>query len=415
MIKSPSVNPFSSSIYESVWLNHFNQNKKALKVNAIDGIKFIKHNYFPYLINVGTNTTNGMAYCLNLKALDFKSGVYLIHDVPDYFGVENENDSKKLKLKKVRQYAGFATNLDGVNNLDDFLKNKFSSSSRKHFRRSFKRLELCCDIAYKTYYDTLPKEEYDSVLEQFKGLIKKRYDALKIDVTLIDRWPFFEDLLYPMILERKAAIFAIYSAQRPISMSLVFLNDDTLFNAVKAFDADYYKFNIGHLDISKIFEWCFDNKISTIDFSKGEYEYKTRWTNVKYHYDCHIVYDSGSFFATTTAFLLSKYFWLKQYLRDLKVNLLYSKIRYTLKNLFTSNKTKKTFTVETLQENETHNLRKEIDFMIPEFSLLKRIILDILYANSEPMANLKVYEVSIDKKAAYLVIGDKNKCKIQFS
>ena len=116
-----------------------------------------------------------------------------------------------------------------------------------------------------------------------------------------------------------------------------------------------------------------------------------------------------------TASLLSKYFWLKQYLRDLKVNLLYSKIRYTLKNLFTSNKTKKTFTVETLQENETHNLRKEIDFMIPEFSLLKRIILDILYANSEPMANLKVYEVSIDKKAAYLVIGDKNKCKIQFS
>ncbi|PWK19968.1 GNAT family N-acetyltransferase [Xanthomarina spongicola] len=414
MIKSSEENPFSCSIYESTWLKHFYNNQSSLNVNAIEGVQFIKHKYFPFLVNVGTNTTNGLVYSLNIKASDFKGGVYLIYDVPNYYKVKNENESRNLKIKKIRQYSGFATSLKDVQNSDEFINSKFSSGSRKRFRRSFRRLESCTKITYKTYYGEVSKDEYNILLEQFKSLIKKRYDELKMEVTLISRWPFFEDLLYPMIQNKKAAIFGIYSNGTPISLSMVFLNNDTLFNAVKAFDADYYKFNIGHLDISRILEWCLENNITTIDFSKGEYEYKTRWTNMKYYYECNIIYDSKSFVASSTALLLSKYFWLKQYLRDKNINLLYTKFKYGIKNLLDFKKEKSKFIIEDLNNFKLNGLQKEIDLIDPEFSFLKRITLDTLYSNPEPLSSIKAYISNNQNSEIYYVIGNKNKFTVRF-
>ena len=67
-----------------------------------------------------------------------------------------------------------------------------------------------------------------------------------------------------------------------------------------------------------------------LDFSKGERDYKKRWCDSEYYFERHIIYDSKSMKATTTAKILEGFHDFKQYLRDKKINLIVHKV----KNIF---------------------------------------------------------------------------------
>ena len=70
-----------------------------------------------------------------------------------------------------------------------------------------------------------------------------------------------------------------------------------------------------------------------IDFSKGEGLYKTRWTEIEYHYDFHVLYDSKSVYASMVGITLANFFRFKQYLRDKQVNTWVVKLKYYKKRL----------------------------------------------------------------------------------
>jgi len=329
-----SSNPFTSSIFENSWTNYYNKHKKTQSLNFIEGVKFTKSSYFPLYINLGKNFTNGISYSINNEASDYKGKVVLLYDVPSYFQLNNAHHSN-IVLKKVRQYNGFYADLKAFNGIDDVLNANFNSSkSRYNFRRSLKQLDENYNISYKVYFGNISKENYAKEMKTFRELISKRFDEKNTFNTVLPMWDFYEELIYPLILDKKVVLNVIYNDEQPIAMSINFLYNDALMVSIRTFDVDFNKMNIGNIEIYKLIEWCLENKVNILDFSKGENYYKKRWTSTEYFYDHHIIYDKKSPIAVILANGVIYHFKFKQFLRDKNVNSLYTKLKYLPKRLF---------------------------------------------------------------------------------
>jgi Acetyltransferase (GNAT) domain len=404
--------PFLSEIFISTWLKHFNGANKTYSFNFLNGVSFVRHKWLPFYSNVGRNITNGMSYTLiNLKInTDFKNKVFLVYDVPTYFNLKTDTKNSSLKIKKIRQYKGFLSFLSEHNDFDTFFTKQFKSSSRYKFRQKQKRLDTCFNIEYPVYYGDITKEDYNRVIAEFKGLITKRFNEIGKDNDVLSTWNYYEDLIYPMLKNKQAVLIAIVKDRETIGGAICFLSNHTLFYAITTFDSDYYKFNLGHTIINKLMNWCYENDIESFDFSKGEYEYKSRWTNTEYSYECHVLYDSKSIIASTIALIVPNYFTLKQYLRDKNINLLLTKIKFLFKNFNTVKPKKQSYKIENLESEMDFNKTERIDINNSDNGFLRPIIYDNLYKNSEPIANIQVYK----DNSSYAVIGLKNSYKIIF-
>ncbi|SFN67884.1 Acetyltransferase (GNAT) domain-containing protein [Bizionia echini] len=406
-------NPFTSKTYQETWLKYFAKQKTNKRFQCLENLSFIKHRFLPYYINAGKNMTNGITYSVNPSKTDLKNHGVVIYDVPDYCDTSSTSKNESLKIHKVAQYKGFLADLSQVDSFEDYLQNTLNAKSRNKFRSTLKKFENCFDVTYKYYYGAIDKEDYHIMMTDFKNLVENRYGDLKIDTSLIREWPFYEELVYKMLHEKKAMIISINIAGKPISMSLGFLSETALVGAVKAFDTNYYKFNVGHIEISKFIEWCIAHNKRILDFSKGEYEYKTKWTNTKYLYNCHVVYNNSSVTSKIIGFLLVKYFELKQYLRDKKINLLVAKARFALKNIGTSKQQKLPFKIQSIQGEITNNDYQltSLDEEVRHYPFLKRIVMDGLYQKPESYSNIKLFKStdSIGGKPSFVVMGSKSK------
>ncbi|WP_100615842.1 GNAT family N-acetyltransferase [Confluentibacter citreus] len=387
-------NPFLSNIFVSTWLKHFNDSKPAFTFKFIKEVAFVKNKHLPLYVNVGKNLTNGIGYTLDENETDFKSKVFFIYDIPEYFEVHNQLHGS-LKLKTVRQYVGYLANLNTYKSIEDYLSDQFSTNSRWKIKKSKRRLEACFNIRYGVLYgqDTL-KDDFDFAFGYFHKLLVKRFTEKQINNHYLSqkKWTYLQDVIYHMILENKAALFVIYNDNIPISVYLNYASPTILYSALPVFDPDYSKFNIGYIDNIKHIEWCIENKIDIFDFSKGDYDYKKRLGNKAYHFDYHILYDSKSILATVIAQFIFLYFKGKQYLRDLNINVLFHKAIYFIKG--------KKNTIIPLDYDSI-----EIDKLPPEDTLIKRdfssisneamkkFLIDFLYKKSESINTISIFEV----------------------
>ncbi len=289
----------------------------------------------PLFINVGKNLTKGMSYVLDssFTSYDFKNKVLLIYDVPEYFNIKTETLPKKIKAIKIEQYPGFLTNLETYIDFNNYFSSSFSKKSRYKFKSYQRALESSFDIKYKHFYGDISKEPYDDIFQHFNTLLKKRFeDKLETNNNLIPKeWDFYYDSSFELILKKKASLFVIYDDKKPIAISLNYFSTNILFFAMTVFDMDYFKYNIGKVHLMELYKWCFENNIKIFDLSKGYYDYKERWANVSYNFEHHIYYDSNSISAIAIAHFLKLFFKLKQFLRDLKLNVLLHKITYLFK------------------------------------------------------------------------------------
>jgi CelD/BcsL family acetyltransferase involved in cellulose biosynthesis len=320
-------NPFNSSIYEDVWLKHYGGGQKAHKFDFLNGVKFIKGKWPGQYVNIGGNYTNGMFYKINKEELDYKGKTYLIYDVPQYLD-SNQIEDGDLKVAKLRQYKGLSINIERYKTIDDVLSKCFSSSkSRYNFRRTIRQLEEQHTISNKMFFGDIERKDYDQLMNDFKRIMEIRFEDIDNDNTLLPMWDFYKDLIFPMVNESLAAIFVIYDGSEPIALSINFVYGSTFVVAMRTFDVNYSRLGIGNIEVYKLIEWCIDNNVKTLDFSKGESDYKKRWCDSEYYFERHVIYDSNSFRAKTTAKALVGVHNFKQYLRDKKINLLVHKIK----------------------------------------------------------------------------------------
>ena len=328
-------NPFTSDTFTKIWSTHFNDNNPAKTFNFIKGISFYKHPRLNLFTNIGRNLTKGISYELEDGGnFDFKKKVFLLYDIPEFFGVKSNYGNKNLGFYSIKQYPGFLIDINKYASVEEYMQSTFSKRSRYKLNKYKKKLEFCFNIRYKTYCGDISREEYDKVFSFFNKLLKKRFLDKQIRNNNLDpdEWNFYHDVAFPLIIERKASLFVIYDNDKPIAVTLNYLSDDILFAAITVFDIDYAKFNVGSATIMKQIEWCLVNKIKILDFSKGFFDYKERWGNKKYDFEYHIYYDKKSFLSNSLAYSLKTFFLLKQTLRDKHVNEKLHKLTFMLKN-----------------------------------------------------------------------------------
>ncbi|CAM4228458.1 GNAT family N-acetyltransferase [Zobellia roscoffensis] len=407
-------NPFLSDTYTSIWSKHFDQGRKALKLDFLSNIGFYKKPSLPLHINLGKTLTKGMNYSLAPEnSEDYKKKVFLIYDVPGYFNINSSTPSgSTLKIHKSKQYPGFGIELGQYNNFNEYMLSTFSKSSRYKLNKYKKRFEACFEVSYKMYSGEILKDEYDAVFDSFKKLLTKRFDDKQITNNNLDpkEWQFYYDVAYPLILENKASLFVIYDGSTPIGVTLNYHSENILFDAITVFDIDYAKFHLGSVTIMKLIEYCISEKIEFFDFSKGYFDYKTRWSNKTYDFEYHILYDSASFKAKTLAIGLKSFFDFKQKLRDKNVNERLHRLTYKLKNRKTETPTLETqFKFEDISSESIPKGLTEIDLNLSENHKIKTLAFEFLYLNDECSINLKTLTDTTDQ---YYFIGKAKKVRV---
>ncbi len=144
----------------------------------------------------------------------------------------------------------------------------------------------------------------------------KRFHQKKIYNRNLVKWKYYQDLFYPMILDRKASIFVISDQEKPITITLNLHISDIVFSHIQIYDVDYSKYSMGDIAIFKNIEWCYKNNINLWDFSKGATVNKLRWSNHIYQFDYHLFYNNNSLISKIMVNYITLKLIFKQLLRD---------------------------------------------------------------------------------------------------
>jgi len=363
--------------------------------------------------NLNTDFSNDFYYKNDNENIKYpKNDILIVKDIPRYFNVKQQNLPKNIKTIKVEQYSGFMIGFESIESVDAYLKTRFGNSSRYKLRRSIKKLEACFNISYKIYYGNISKQEYDFIFEEFFELLHTRSIEKGIfDNFQIKRKNFYYNLVYPLILKRKASLFVIYNGKSPIDVCLNFHNKNFVYQLIRTYDINYSKFNTGYIDLIKQIEWCIDNKVSFINFSYGDYYWKRRWCNTVYKYDYHVFYNSKSIKSTSKAFLFITEYKIRHLLREKGLIDKYHDIKSKIKNKFN---TTKSIEIEIINVDFKKKIaiESEIDFYKTIYNFLRRSIYEFLFNFNEKEKGLKVYKL-INHSNDYLVVGEENKIIIR--
>lgn len=406
-------NPFTSDTFASIWLKHFNDSEGGHSFNFLTHLLFVNHK-LPFLyVNCGKTHTKGISYSIeNIDRYDFRKKTFLIFDVPTYFNVMPPGDHVNLGNYKVKQYPGYLIELKQFQDINHFLQKSFQKSSRYKLKKYKKRLERCFDIEYKMYFGNITRDCYDQIFKHFKDLLEKRFYDKQIRNNNLDpeEWNFYYDVAYPMIREKKACLFVISDGNKPIGVTLNYLSDEVLFDAITVFDIDYAKFNVGSITILKQIEWCIDRGIHILDFSKGHFLYKERWATKSYIFENHIYYDKNNLLSRITAFSIKMFFTIKQELRKMHVNDMIHKLTFRLRN---RRRIKQEYYNYSLIEDTrplTTSDVNEINHKSEDYGFLKKAVFDFLYTKQEKYKALRVYKLSSEPNN-YLFKGQSHQMK----
>lgn len=402
-------NPFTSDLFTSKWLKHFNRSQPVFDFNFIMGLNFFKPGILPIYINTGRNLTKGISYSLNLpQKINFKKSVVLIYDVPTYFDMDINVIPENVVFHKIKQYPGYLIELHKYKDFNDYLKQTFSKNTIKKLKKYQKRLELCFDIKYKMFFGNISKEEYDFIFDCFKKLLEKRFrEKQTVNNNLNpEEWAFYYDVALPMILEKKASLFVVYEASNPIAITLNYFSENILFDAITVFDIDYTKFNLGKIALSNLIAWCFENDIQYFDFSKGYFDYKTHWMSKKYDLEYHLYFDKTSLRSKLIGKTIKKYLELKHYLRERGLNQKLHEFTFRFKKHDKSSVNPLNYSFSGITEEQHHMKLLEIKPLSKEHIILKCAINEFLFLNSESLYDLKVMKV-LNMQSTYVFQGKK--------
>jgi hypothetical protein len=397
-------NPFLSILFKKKFISHFIEGRSLYSFDFIDGIEFYKHSLFSLYINIGRNLTKGLNYKFlsSNKTNILGNKTCFIYDVPDYINTETELLPVGIVLLKVKQYPGYYIDLSSFHTIDSYLKGNISKTTRYKLRKYRRRLENSFNIRYITYHGDMEKSVYIDLFISFFSLLKKRYSKKQIWNNNLDpqEWAFYEDVAYEMILNKKATLFVIYEQDNPISISLNYLYDSTLINAITVFDTDYSVFHVGSVAIWTQLEWCLENKIRVFDFSKGRFEYKVQWATNEHQFEHHIVFNKKSLLSTSIALSVFAYHTLKQIFRNNNLNEAYHKIRFKIKNFsFHSNSAEK-YTSLKIQVIPSNLQLNQVNRNDADHSHIKQPLNSFIYLNQEPVKDIDIF-YDVDNKVYY--------------
>ncbi len=408
-------NPFCLPVFTDKWNKHFNTSGQEKRFDFIENVSFVKKSFLPVYSNVGENLTKGISYQLSSSgsARDYKNKVFLLYDVPDYFEVDIAHNYDSLKTISIRQYPGYLVNTSQYHDISAYKKSKFGKSSLAKINKYKRKLESSFDITYTFYYGDISRETYDLVFRRFKKLLEKRFSDIHVHNNNLDpnEWAFYYDVVYDMILQKKASIYVINDGDQPVAGSINYHFDHVAIGAILVYDIDYSKFYPGFTIIHQLLEWAIDNRLKFFDFSKGKFGYKTQWSDREYFFSYHILYDSSSLVSSFLSSIMTLYFRCKAILRKNNVGVLKNRLLFFFK---TKKKNKaKNYKVTEFDEILPNQEFTKISYNVKALKYLKRIIYDFLYSHSEHIKDVEIFQYIRDKKV-FIILGKSAKQKVVF-
>ena len=395
-------NPFLSKTFIKKWLSHFLDDQKEVSFNLFPDLNFFKSAKKLVYINTAKTNTKGITYTIAKEESNTSlKKTFLIYDVHTFFNTPSVLNNSRYKIKKTIQYPGYLCELENFLSVKEYMQKRLSKNSNYKFNLYKRKLEHSFDIRYNMYYGTITKEKYNSLFSAFKKLLIKRFNDKQETNNNLDpkEWDFYFDVTYPMLLEKKAALFVTYNKETPIAITLLNFSDTIAFDTIRVFDIDYSPFRLGTTSIIKQIDWCIANGIKFLDFSKGYYEYKERWATTTYNFEYHIVYDSKSIVSKITMHITLLFFNFKNYLRDKNIHKKFHQLTFALKN--NTKKTEKTVPVKNNTSPVKENL-KEISIFDVKNEYLLKYVYDFLYKKSEKLNDVRLYKITNQQNYYYI-------------
>ncbi len=332
------------------------------------------------------------------KAQSINKQIFLVKDVPDYLHIDIKETENNISLYKTKTLKGHLIDFQLFKNFPDYIEQNFSAKSRSNLRRYQNRLETCFNIKYTCYYGSIPKPEYDHLFVVLKDLLLRRFNEKQEVNYELQHLNEFHDIVYDLVLNKKASIYVIYDGQKPISIRINMHKERLNFYIISGYDIDYSKFHLGAIDMLKSIEWCFNNNFEVYDLLKGYDYYKIKWATTCYHYYNHIVYNSSS----TKASFIGKLAYIKEVIKykcytaikNSKLYFSYKKINKKIFGITRSDNKKPTIVISKPTKNDTMNM---IFIDIEEnndYAFLRKILYDFLFISKESTNNVSVYKLN---------------------
>ena len=239
---------------------------------------------------------NSLFYSSKHKSVinDFK--VNFISLFPQYLTPEvSICANQKVKRLNQENLFGFGILLDGVSDIDSYLNNNFKSSTRGPIKRKLKRLESCFNIQSKIFYGKITETEYNTIMSSLKNMLTNRFIQKNDSNEAFGKWENYLNTTLPLIKNKEASLFVMYSNEDIIGVSLNYHKNSILIGHIIAYNIDYSKFGLGNTIVYKLIDWSIKNGYSILDMGNGALDYKRIWSNFSYNYEYYIVYNKYCF------------------------------------------------------------------------------------------------------------------------
>lgn len=345
---------------------------------------------------------------LNSNRLEASPAAIVFRDVPGYFNVDRTSLSDHIALIQVPTQAGYYVDLGRFENFDSYFNETLGAKSRSNLRRHKNRLETCFEITYRTYFGEIELTEYHRLFEELRKLLVRRFAEKQEYNYELQYLGDFQEVVYDMILARKANIFVIYHGTKPISIRINMFKNDVAFYIISGYDIEYSKFHLGFLDMALNIEWMFKMKFQIYDLLKGYGYYKKKWTHASYACQNYYLYNSSGYrdawVIPLVAFQSRIWYGLLEKLKQTRVSGLYKKWR---RNRYGSGLAEPFGKeIQTIQEEILPGkIGSEIDIEgNSEFNRLRQAVYTFLFHANERYRDVKIYRHA-EKENQFFIRG----------
>ena len=262
-----------------------------------------------------------------------RGNLFKIADIPGYLAAELYI-LPGFATKSVRQYKGFLLDLSNYKTVEEYLLNRLSGRSRRRLRNKKRALNHNHSVRLEVFYGAIGEQQHDELMHFFKDFLKKRFDAKKTYNNYLDKWDYYHKLSFEKINMGLASLFVLYDAQKPICITLNFHYEDVIFSELEGFDMAFSQYGLGDISMLNHLEWCLQNDVKIIDLSMGETNFKNKWCNHSYNFDCHLHYEKNNVVSQVTMLIHWSKLSLMQFLRDIGLVgriLKYDRLKFLLK------------------------------------------------------------------------------------
>ncbi|WP_435315349.1 GNAT family N-acetyltransferase [Cellulophaga fucicola] len=380
---------------------------------------FFKDKAFPWFYNKITNNYLKTVVYNTTDTPDKTSNVEtcIVYDIPNYLDIKTTIQETNLKEISFPLYNGYAVYFGNHNTCDAFLNDQVGKSRTNKLRRHQNRLDLSIAPTYTMYYGAIEEIEYKRLFKELKRITALRFTQKEEHNFELPYLNYYEEIMFKMIFEKKASIYVIYDKDKPINITLNFIDGQTMLHFNSCFDVDYSMYNLGHLNTIKHLRWCYDNGIKLFDMGRGDFFHKRQWINKTYLYQEHIIYNSKSIIATLKAkktIVFHKLrFRMVALLKKMKFHLAYGKyikFKYRLSNKKDA-QNNSTYTISNGVAIPKDKKIVKINYLDKEYSNLLFYVNDFLHKNFEKNSAISVYKEN-ELATTYYIKGEKNTQKI---